>query len=275
MELNENFDDSPRLKSENIPEYMCRICFESEEESKPLITPCKCSGSMKYIHEECLKIWLLSQDKDLGTSECDVCKSKFTMKIITATKCTCKNYWAECLGMFIFPVLLVLMASILTVIMLFLVQGIEQHKTSAGEETYLILLILACTVIIIIIFVIFVKSIKRGCFSTELVSWNIESQSHEEELDNTLEHHNPTLQQDEVNIMVVPKLSKLNGKNIVRPLIMTPRLLPIMRSGELVGYRPRALTNRSVNSSQVLNLSQSITPGHLSQITNWKVAPLP
>ena len=230
---------------------------------------------MKYIHEECLKIWLLSQDKDLSTSECDVCKTLFTMKINTATKCTCKNYWNECLGMFIFPVLLVLMASILTVILLFLIQGIQDHKSSAGEQTYLILLMLACAVIVIIIFIIFIKSVKRGCFSTELVSWNIESQSHQEEMENTIEQNNPTMQQDEVNIMVIPKISRLNGRNIVRPLIMTPRLLPIMRSGELIGYRPRALTNRSLNSSQVVNLSQSISPAHLTQINYGKVAPIP
>ena len=39
---------------------ICRICYLEEEnnESNPLIRPCKCSGSMKYIHYECLLHWL-------------------------------------------------------------------------------------------------------------------------------------------------------------------------------------------------------------------------
>ena len=36
----------------------CRICLEDEEESgNPFITPCKCTGSMKFIHLKCLREW--------------------------------------------------------------------------------------------------------------------------------------------------------------------------------------------------------------------------
>ena len=39
----------------------CRICLGDEEDSikNPLISPCKCLGSLKYIHIDCLKKWLL------------------------------------------------------------------------------------------------------------------------------------------------------------------------------------------------------------------------
>jgi hypothetical protein len=36
----------------------CRICFEESEEDSPLIVPCKCSGSIQYIHEGCLNQWI-------------------------------------------------------------------------------------------------------------------------------------------------------------------------------------------------------------------------
>lgn len=37
---------------------ICKICLLDEnDETNPLINPCKCSGSMKYIHMECLKHW--------------------------------------------------------------------------------------------------------------------------------------------------------------------------------------------------------------------------
>ena len=44
----------------NKKKKICRICYLEEENKRlnPLIKPCKCSGSMKYIHYECLLHWL-------------------------------------------------------------------------------------------------------------------------------------------------------------------------------------------------------------------------
>ena len=49
----------------------CRICFESEG---LLYTPCRCDGSIKYIHEECLLKWVLVTDR----SACELCKETYT-----------------------------------------------------------------------------------------------------------------------------------------------------------------------------------------------------
>ncbi len=39
---------------------LCRICYCSEEEvDSPLINPCCCSGTMKYIHLSCLQQWYI------------------------------------------------------------------------------------------------------------------------------------------------------------------------------------------------------------------------
>ena len=46
-------DDFPNLKE---PQYICKICFRTDSDLQdPLISPCKCSGSMGYIHYKCLK----------------------------------------------------------------------------------------------------------------------------------------------------------------------------------------------------------------------------
>ena len=38
---------------------LCRICYgEEETPDNPLVQPCICSGSMKYIHLNCLKTWI-------------------------------------------------------------------------------------------------------------------------------------------------------------------------------------------------------------------------
>lgn len=43
----------------------CRICLGGEEDEdiceNPLISPCKCNGTMQYIHLECLRQWLESK----------------------------------------------------------------------------------------------------------------------------------------------------------------------------------------------------------------------
>lgn len=38
----------------------CRICLEQDSLDK-LISPCNCDGTIKYIHMDCLKTWLLSK----------------------------------------------------------------------------------------------------------------------------------------------------------------------------------------------------------------------
>lgn len=50
-----NAGGSQQSKGESV----CRICLsEDSEQDNPMISPCKCSGTMKFIHLECLKEWL-------------------------------------------------------------------------------------------------------------------------------------------------------------------------------------------------------------------------
>jgi len=67
---------------------LCRICLmEDNEKDNPLITPCKCSGSMKFIHHACLKQWfhgkrVMKQSPIVTTYfwknlECELCKHPY------------------------------------------------------------------------------------------------------------------------------------------------------------------------------------------------------
>lgn len=55
----------------------CRICRSEGTEQEPLFHPCKCSGSIKYVHEECLMEWLKRSN---NSSVCELCKTPFTFK---------------------------------------------------------------------------------------------------------------------------------------------------------------------------------------------------
>ena len=70
----------------------CRICFSDEyDDFNPLINPCKCSGTMKYLHVSCLRQLMQSKiTKIIGktvtlltfkTLDCDICKTPFPENI--------------------------------------------------------------------------------------------------------------------------------------------------------------------------------------------------
>ena len=56
-----NLGSNSKSEISNSTRNACRICLgdENEEETNPLISPCRCAGSMQYIHLNCLKKWFL------------------------------------------------------------------------------------------------------------------------------------------------------------------------------------------------------------------------
>ncbi|KAH6668776.1 hypothetical protein B0J14DRAFT_703603 [Halenospora varia] len=51
----------------------CRICRGEGSDSEPLFHPCKCSGSIKHVHQDCLMEWLSHSQK----KHCELCKTPF------------------------------------------------------------------------------------------------------------------------------------------------------------------------------------------------------
>jgi hypothetical protein len=85
------------LENETNPESTptCRFCWGSEStEENPCIVPCKCSGSVGFIHFECLRNWLGTklQRKESEhlvsmywkTFECEICKQAYPYLFKTA-----------------------------------------------------------------------------------------------------------------------------------------------------------------------------------------------
>jgi hypothetical protein len=84
--LNEiNIHDGQSCSSQN--NQMCRICFgENDSDDNPLISPCRCAGSMQHVHLKCLRQWLgMSENKKVSENvttytwkafHCELCKEK-------------------------------------------------------------------------------------------------------------------------------------------------------------------------------------------------------
>ncbi|AWP04612.1 putative E3 ubiquitin-protein ligase MARCH6-like [Scophthalmus maximus] len=52
---------------------ICRVCRSEGTQDKPLYHPCVCTGSIKFIHQECLLQWLKHSRKEY----CELCKHRF------------------------------------------------------------------------------------------------------------------------------------------------------------------------------------------------------
>ena len=83
---------------------ICRICYgDDTSEQNPLICPCICKGSMKYIHYDCLKNWLNSKiEEDISVDSenqevevisynrkdisCELCKEKLPDYVMIGDK---------------------------------------------------------------------------------------------------------------------------------------------------------------------------------------------
>ncbi|KAL4453708.1 hypothetical protein ABPG74_009604 [Tetrahymena malaccensis] len=64
----------------------CRICLSEETDQDKFIDYCQCKGTIKYVHENCLKTYVMSKIQDQKANiqdivknkqQCDICKAEF------------------------------------------------------------------------------------------------------------------------------------------------------------------------------------------------------
>ena len=88
------------MEDNNIDEGspLCRVCFSKQLniEINPLISPCRCIGSMQFIHLLCLYEWILNKSiitksehciiYSWQSLECELCKTKLDTEYIVQGK---------------------------------------------------------------------------------------------------------------------------------------------------------------------------------------------
>ena len=72
---NQSSSSSSSSSSNNTDDddAVCRVCRGRGEEGNPLFWPCRCRGTMRFLHEECLLQWLKHTDK----TRCELCNTDF------------------------------------------------------------------------------------------------------------------------------------------------------------------------------------------------------
>jgi len=76
-----------------VADKPCRICLlEGQADDDPLVSPCRCSGSIQYIHLACLRHWisgLLNLDQEQATRSlfvrqlsCELCQAPYPTHVV-------------------------------------------------------------------------------------------------------------------------------------------------------------------------------------------------
>ncbi|XP_030594380.1 uncharacterized protein marchf1 isoform X2 [Archocentrus centrarchus] len=68
--------NTPHPCSDDSELEVCRICHCEGDDECPLIMPCRCTGSLSFVHQGCLNQWIKSSD----TRCCELCKFDFIME---------------------------------------------------------------------------------------------------------------------------------------------------------------------------------------------------
>ncbi|KAL3515296.1 hypothetical protein ACH5RR_022198 [Cinchona calisaya] len=69
-----------KFDDEDEEEDVCRICRNPGDAENPLRYPCACSGSIKFVHQDCLLQWL----NHSNARTCEVCKHPFSFSPVYA-----------------------------------------------------------------------------------------------------------------------------------------------------------------------------------------------
>lgn len=96
----------------------CRICKDDESEEQ-LITPCKCAGSIRYVHNSCLYCWVDSRNQKNGelcsdNFVCEICKERYAVIIVKSyelrevVKCEAKMNQLKCLAILLLALIITL-----------------------------------------------------------------------------------------------------------------------------------------------------------------------
>lgn len=55
---------------------MCKFCWETGD-PETLLSPCACTGTMKYVHDSCLRMWINTSNNDM----CDICFASLPVSV--------------------------------------------------------------------------------------------------------------------------------------------------------------------------------------------------
>ena len=185
----EAFDVIPQQRSEGSatqpstnPEATCRICLDNEQniETGNFIKPCRCTGTMEWVHDECLKTWIVAKENEINAAACELCGTSFNMRFKLENVFYPRKAFKEkvfglmsciCLSFTIMALLI-----IITVLAVGWSKSINEEEGTAAQQSsaeYKLSLIVVCALISGIVSVFVFLVVRDICFRTEVSEWII------------------------------------------------------------------------------------------------------
>ena len=69
-------DEESKQVLDNAEEKRCRLCLGGDEDG-PLVQPCACRGTAKWVHNHCLEAWRRTSPKVDAAFRCGQCKDHY------------------------------------------------------------------------------------------------------------------------------------------------------------------------------------------------------
>jgi hypothetical protein len=150
----------------------CRICYEEETEEHKVMSPCLCTGSVQYMHESCLKEWVMVKFSDVQSAACELCKHTFNYETVLVSNLkalTCSKVSKRV----ILTLLMMVGLAVLALIVLSLVDFYQNQADSASEKVQCIVFISLCGITGLLILIVSIITMKRLLFGYSILSWKI------------------------------------------------------------------------------------------------------
>ncbi|KAK6104512.1 RING-variant domain family protein [Brugia pahangi] len=125
--------------NETVIEKFCRICHSFGSSEDPLISPCRCTGSLKYVHISCLLHWLtICAHKLKRPAICELCLYKYRLRNIIDWQNlrlpSISRYDLRYLIVFIIAATLMFLTSITSLICFCIEKNLERNNNTMQDN---------------------------------------------------------------------------------------------------------------------------------------------
>lgn len=171
---NNSNNDKDKEKEEKLT---CKICLEinskyTEVEEEKFISPCLCQGTMKWVHESCLKKWIPTQVRKTGKAECEICKCKYKIKFTIREVYSSEKMCSFLERFFTFLGIICLMLFIIDFVIYSIVVNIVKFSEEEKQKFTLILSLTGVGIVLLVIGFI-LKNYRDHVYEQIPTGWSV------------------------------------------------------------------------------------------------------
>ena len=201
------------VNEKNSPRGICRICLEANDD---MISVCRCMGSVNYVHESCIKTWILAKEKEIDNARCELCGTKLEMTYNITKRCSCGEICQEKLEQTAFSFAVLLVVSLLSFIVYLLISNFRYN--SVMEMVYDLIIIGITGVGLIALFTIAICSFRRALIVDNISDWQILPQNFEDKSANNLPENFVCVEDLQIPSCILASGKKIRTSDILKTM---------------------------------------------------------